>query len=265
MDLTTSKYIKRVHSSSKICWEYTGAMRCLFGSHTRVSPCNYSWVPVCGSGSASVGMWTVVWGHRPAAFSLLPLASGSPASWHWQDVCPLAIPGRGLHLSLAAETGQGPHRPCQNPFSPACRPGLCQPGLGFALTFPPWVLSWSLSAFGRLSSCSGFIPGSGSHIGFSHHPTPPSDTSAHLGSILFSFLVGFPVVPIALIEWSIFFSPHWYVFPLRYSWASLVAQLVKNPPAMWETWVWSLRWEDPLEKGKSTHSSTLAWRIPWTV
>ena len=48
-------------------------------------------------------------------------------------------------------------------------------------------------------------------------------------------------------------------------WASLVAQLVKNPPAMWETWVWSLDGEDPLENGKATHSSILAWRIPWTV
>ena len=42
-------------------------------------------------------------------------------------------------------------------------------------------------------------------------------------------------------------------------------QLVKNPPAMWETWVRSLGWEHPLEKGKTTHSSILAWRIPWTV
>ena len=41
--------------------------------------------------------------------------------------------------------------------------------------------------------------------------------------------------------------------PLQYSWASLVAQLVKNPPAMWETWVRSLGWEDPVEKGKATH------------
>ena len=49
------------------------------------------------------------------------------------------------------------------------------------------------------------------------------------------------------------------------SWASLVAQLVKNPPAMWEAWVQSLGWEDPLEKGKATHSGILAWRIPWTV
>ena len=54
-------------------------------------------------------------------------------------------------------------------------------------------------------------------------------------------------------------------YPLQYSWASLVAQLVKNPPAMWETWVLSLGWEDPLEKGKATHSSILACRIPWTV
>ena len=54
-------------------------------------------------------------------------------------------------------------------------------------------------------------------------------------------------------------------YPLQCSWASLVAQLVNNPPAMWETWVRSLGWEDPLEKGKATHSSVLAWRIPWTV
>ena len=54
-------------------------------------------------------------------------------------------------------------------------------------------------------------------------------------------------------------------YPPQYSWASLVAQLVKNSPAMQETWVPSLDWEDPLEKGKATHSSILAWRIPWTV
>ena len=51
--------------------------------------------------------------------------------------------------------------------------------------------------------------------------------------------------------------------PLQYSWASLVAQLVKNLPAVWETCVWSLGWKDPLEKGKATHSSILTWRIPW--
>ena len=47
-------------------------------------------------------------------------------------------------------------------------------------------------------------------------------------------------------------------YPLQYSWASLVAQLVKNPPATQETWVRSLGWEYPLEKGKATHSSILA-------
>ena len=47
-------------------------------------------------------------------------------------------------------------------------------------------------------------------------------------------------------------------YPLQYSWNSLVAQLLKNPPAMRETWVRSLGWEDPLEKGKATHSSILA-------
>ena len=50
-----------------------------------------------------------------------------------------------------------------------------------------------------------------------------------------------------------------------YSWASLVAQKVKNLPAMHETWVRSLGWEDPLEKENATHSSILAWRIPWTM
>ena len=54
-------------------------------------------------------------------------------------------------------------------------------------------------------------------------------------------------------------------YPLQYSWASLVAQLVRNSPAMQEAWVRSLGWEDPPEKGKATHSSILAWRSPWTV
>ena len=51
-------------------------------------------------------------------------------------------------------------------------------------------------------------------------------------------------------------------YPLQYSWASLVSQLVKNPPAMQETWVQSLGREDILEKEMATHSSTLAWKVP---
>ena len=51
-------------------------------------------------------------------------------------------------------------------------------------------------------------------------------------------------------------------YPLQYLWASFLAQLVKNMPAMQETWIESLDWEDPLEKGKATHSSILTWRIP---
>ena len=53
-----------------------------------------------------------------------------------------------------------------------------------------------------------------------------------------------------------------FIFPFR---ASLVGQLIKNLLAKWETWVQSLGWEDPLEKEMATHSSILAWRIPWTV
>ena len=52
---------------------------------------------------------------------------------------------------------------------------------------------------------------------------------------------------------------------MQISWASLVAQIVKNPPAVQETWVRSLGQEYPLEKGMATHSSILAWRIPWTA
>ena len=53
-------------------------------------------------------------------------------------------------------------------------------------------------------------------------------------------------------------------YSLQYSWVSLVAQMVKNLPAMWETWVQYLSWEDPLKESRATHSSILAWRTPWT-
>ena len=56
-----------------------------------------------------------------------------------------------------------------------------------------------------------------------------------------------------------------YAYQFSSARASLVAQLVKNPPTMRETWVRSLYWEDPLEKGKATHSSILALRIPWNI
>ena len=54
-------------------------------------------------------------------------------------------------------------------------------------------------------------------------------------------------------------------YPLQYFGASIMAQLVKNPPAMQEAWVLSLGWDDPVEKRKATHSSILAWRIPWDL
>ena len=71
-----------------------------------------------------------------------------------------------------------------------------------------------------------------------------------------------------LVGWFIFFllnckSPS-YIPGTIYPWASLVAQRLKRLPAMQETWVRSLSWEDPLEKEMATHSSILAWRIPWT-
>ena len=51
-------------------------------------------------------------------------------------------------------------------------------------------------------------------------------------------------------------------YPLQDSWASLVAQMEKDQPAVWETWVRFLDWEDPLEEGMATHSNILIWRIP---
>ena len=57
----------------------------------------------------------------------------------------------------------------------------------------------------------------------------------------------------------------WIGYPSQYSWTYLVAQLVKNLPAMWETWVCSLGWEDLLEKGKAIHSSILDWKMDYKV
>jgi len=77
--------------------------------------------------------------------------------------------------------------------------------------------------------------------------------------ILKILLVGYPLVQLLLedhLEVSIKMSLLWP--------ASLVAQMVKRLPAMWETQAQSLSWEDPLEKEMATHSSILAWKIPWT-
>ena len=72
-------------------------------------------------------------------------------------------------------------------------------------------------------------------------------------------------------RWLLFsdFSWEWpcvwhLMIPIRSNGTSPVAQMVKKLPAMQETWVWSLGWQDPLQKGKATHSSTLAWKIPQT-
>ena len=70
---------------------------------------------------------------------------------------------------------------------------------------------------------------------------------------------------LTLFSWKYYPSCHRFNAILTRIRASLVVQLIKNPSAMLETWVWYLGWEDPLEKGKATHSSILAWRIPWTV
>ena len=70
----------------------------------------------------------------------------------------------------------------------------------------------------------------------------------------------YSVLLVSGIQQGILFYAHVCVYVCV---SSLVAQMVKNPPTMWETWVRSLGQEDPLEKGMSTHSSILTWRIPW--
>ena len=89
--------------------------------------------------------------------------------------------------------------------------------------------------------------------------------------VLFNFIwLAFNVVLVQvylryIINFISLMSEKWTIFnPFRHLWASLVAQTVKNLPAMQETGVWSLGQEDPLEKEMATHSSVLAWRISWT-
>ena len=67
-----------------------------------------------------------------------------------------------------------------------------------------------------------------------------------------------------MVGWHHQLNGHEFEQTLGDSWASLIAQSVKNLPAVQETWVRFLHWEDPLEKEMATHSSILAWRIPWT-
>ena len=133
----------------------------------------------------------------------------------------------------------------------------------------PWWLS------GKESACdagaagdAGWIPGSGRSPGEGHGNTfqyscleNPMDREAWWAIV--------HRVPKNRTWPSTHAYSNWYlnitIMIMESLWASLVAQLVKNLPAMWETWVWSLGWEDSLENGKATHSSILAWRIPWTV
>ena len=77
------------------------------------------------------------------------------------------------------------------------------------------------------------------------------------------FAVGLSYMAFIMLRYVPSMPAFWRVFIING--ASLVAQLVKKLPARWETRVRSLGWEDPLEKGKATHFSILAWRIPWSV
>ena len=111
----------------------------------------------------------------------------------------------------------------------------------------------------------------GSHHPYFHLWTPPAHTQAHTCAHVHTHTHSgihkhmhvyhhTPHTHLSFLIIHLLFL--WALLPKR---ASLVAQLVKNPPAIQETWDWSLSWEDPLEKGKATHFSILAWRILWTV
>ena len=82
-----------------------------------------------------------------------------------------------------------------------------------------------------------------------------------LASLIAQLVKNPPAMQETLHPWSGRSAGEGIGYPLQYSWASFVAQLVKKPPAKWETWVQPLGWEDPLEKGKATHSSILAYKI----
>ena len=75
---------------------------------------------------------------------------------------------------------------------------------------------------------------------------------------IFSSIRVFSIESVLCIRW-----PNYWSFSFSIS-PTLVAQFVENLPAMQETWVWFLGWEDPLEKEMAAHSNVLAWRIPWT-
>ena len=127
--------------------------------------------------------------------------------------------------------------------------------------FPNLERRWKIHAFHIFALQRLGLPSAPwSPLGFSNNSNIPGreqNVETPLGSLRLSSLKwhNISLVCIGVPKATLLGSPR----------ASLVTQMVKNLPAKWETWVQSLGWEDPLEKGKATHSSILAWRIPWTV
>ena len=127
------------------------------------------------------------------------------------------------------------------------------------------VLAWRIPGTGEPSE----LPSLGSHkVGHDW-----SDLAAAAVDMIVNFLLGFPGRSAGKESGCNSGDPDWIPgsgrsteeeigYPLLYCQAFLVAQMVKNPSAMQETWVQSLGWKDPLEERMATHSSILAWRIP---
>ena len=136
-----------------------------------------------------------------------------------------------------------------------------------------WSCSFSISSSNEYSGLISFriywfdllavqgtlksVPTDMPHLSQHHHLT-------HITIIIHHYCHGFVCRP-RFDSWSGRSTGEGIGYPLQYPWVFLMAQLVKNLPAIRETWIWSLGWKDPLEKGTATHSSSLAWKIPWTV
>ena len=129
---------------------------------------------------------------------------------------------------------------------------------GISVTWWTWVLASFRSWW--WTGKPGVLQSIGSQKANTTEWTEPS-TFESLNPLSDLFFI--PIPPWPQINNTCVLHDTWLPTPVP--WASLVVQLLKILPAMPETWVWFLGWEDPLKKGKATHSSLLAWSIPWTV
>ena len=135
----------------------------------------------------------------------------------------------------------------------------------------PWInqrMGFPHSSVGKESACSAGDSSSTPGLGRSSGEGIGSPLQYSWASLVAQLVKNLPAMQESLVRflgWEEPLEREGIGYPLQYSWASLVIQLVKNLLAMQETWVHCVGWEDPLKKEKATHSSILAWKIPWTI